>query len=104
MIACDETLRVNLVNGMKVNGTLAGDNLSYSAAISTALLPYIGYNQSARLAHEMKNNHLSIVEANRLLNIMPEEKLLQIIQPDNLLKEGFNIQDIIEEDGKRKGE
>ena len=104
MISCDETLRVNLVDGMKVNGMLAGDNLSYSAAISTALLPYIGFNQSARLAKEMKNNHLSIVEANRLLKIMSEEKLLQIIQPDNLLKEGFNIQDIIEEDGKRKGE
>jgi len=104
MIASDETLCMNLVSGIKVNGTLAGDNLSYSAAISTALLPYIGYNQSARLAYEMKKNHLNIVEANRQLNIMPEEKLLQIIQPDNLLKEGFNIQDIIEEDGKRKRE
>ena len=96
MIACDETLRTNLVGGLQVNGTLAVENLSYSAAISTALLPYIGYNQSARLAYEMKNNHISIIEANRLLNIMPEDKLLQIIQPDNLLKEGFNIQDIIE--------
>ncbi len=103
MIACDETLRTNLVGGLQVNGTLAGENLSYSAAISTALLPYIGYNQSARLANEMKINHISIIDANRLLNIMPEEKLLQIIQPDNLLKEGFNIQDIIEQDGKRKG-
>ncbi len=96
MIACDETLRMNLVSGLIVNGTLAGENLSYSAAISTALLPYIGYNQSARLAGEMKKNHISILEANRLLNMMPEEKLLQIIQPENLLKEGFNIQDIIE--------
>jgi aspartate ammonia-lyase len=96
MIACDETLRTNLVTGLQVNSKLAGENLAYSTAISTALLPYIGYNQSARLAYEMKNNHLSILEANRKLNIMPEEKLLQIIQPDNLLKEGFNIQDIIE--------
>jgi hypothetical protein len=44
----------------------------------------------------MKNNHMSIIEANRVLNIMPEARLLKIIQPDNLLKEGFNIQDIIE--------
>ncbi len=96
MIACDDTLRMNLVSGLVVNGTLAGENLFYSAAISTALLPYIGYNQSARLAGEMKKNHISILEANRLLNMMPEEKLLQIIQPENLLKEGFNIQDIME--------
>jgi aspartate ammonia-lyase len=96
LIACDETLRTNLVGGLQVNGTLAGENLSFSAAISTALLPYIGYNQSARLANEMKINHISIIEANRLLNIMPEDKLLRIIQPDNLLKEGFDVQDIIE--------
>jgi aspartate ammonia-lyase len=96
MIACDETLRLNLVEGITVNDAVAGENLSYSAAISTALLPYIGYNQSARLAYEMKKSHISIVDANRLLNIMPEDKLLLIIQPDNLLKEGFNIEDIIE--------
>jgi aspartate ammonia-lyase len=96
MIACDETLRTNLVDGLQVNGTMAAENLFSSAAISTALLPYIGYNQSAKLAYEMKNNHLSIIEANRVLNIMPEARLLKIIQPDNLLKEGFNIQDIIE--------
>jgi aspartate ammonia-lyase len=96
MIACDETLYINLVKGLQVNSRIAGENLSFSAAIGTALLPYIGYNQSARLAYEMKKNHISIIDANRLLNIMPEEKLLQIIQPDNLLKEGFNIQDIIE--------
>jgi aspartate ammonia-lyase len=96
MISCDETLWTNLVEGLEINGTVAAENLLYSAAISTALLPYIGYNQSARLAYEMKNNHISIIEANRLLNIMPEERLLQIIQPDNLLKEGFNIEDIIE--------
>lgn len=96
MIACDKTLYANLVTGLEVNGTLAGENLSYSAAISTALLPYIGYNQSARLAYEMKNRHISIIEANRLLNIMAEDRLLQILQPDNLLKEGFNIEDIIQ--------
>ncbi len=68
MIACDETLCTNLVGGLADKRcTLAGENLSYSAAISTALLPYIGYNQSARLAYEMKNNHISIIEANRLL-------------------------------------
>jgi aspartate ammonia-lyase len=96
MIACDETFRINLVEGLVVKGNQAEENLLYSAAISTALLPYIGYNQSARLAYEMNNCQLSIVEANRLLKIMPEEKLLQIIRPDNLLKEGFNLQDIIE--------
>ena len=95
MIACDETLLRNFTGGLKVNSTMAAEKLSYSSAISTALLPYIGYNKSAMLAHEMKNNNLNIMEANRLLGIMPEEKLLGIIEPDNLLKEGFTVQDII---------
>ena len=81
LIACDDTLRINLMSGLQINSTLATDHLWYSAAISTALLPYIGYNQSARLAHEMKIKNINMLEANRLLGIMPEERLLQIIEP-----------------------
>jgi aspartate ammonia-lyase len=104
MIACDNTLNVNLVKGLLVNADTAVENLFYSAAISTALLPYIGYNRAALLAHEMKNKHISILEANRLLNYIPEDRLLQIIKPENLLKEGFTLHDIMEDHGKRKGE
>jgi aspartate ammonia-lyase len=104
MIASDETLLTNLSNGLQVNSTRSAENLFYSTAISTALLPYIGYNQSALLAHEMKNKNISILEANRNLNILPEEKLLRILQPESLLREGFSIDDILEDHGKRKRE
>jgi aspartate ammonia-lyase len=103
MIACDETLRINLINGLRVNTKVAGDNLFFSPAISTALLPLIGYNQSARLAREMKEKHFSILEANRILNIIPEERLLKILEPENLLKEGFSMDDILKNHGKRQG-
>jgi aspartate ammonia-lyase len=99
MIACDETLQTNLLNGLQVNGTVAGENLLFSAAISTALLPHIGYNQSARLAREMKDKQISIIEANNILNIIPHEKLMRILLPENLLKEGFSLNDIMEDHG-----
>ncbi len=104
LIACDDTLRINLMSGLQINSTLATDHLCYSAAISTALLPYIGYNRSARLAHEMKIKNINILEANRLLGIMPEERLLKIIEPHTLLKEGYSIQDILENYGEGQGE
>jgi aspartate ammonia-lyase len=103
MIACDETLRDNLVSGLIVHDITAGENLLFSAAITTALLPVIGYHQAARLANEMKSQHINILEANRILNILPEEELKNIIEPDQLLKEGFTLNDILANHGKRKG-
>jgi len=102
MIACDDTLQTNLVNGLQVDDAVAGENLMYSAAVSTALLPFIGYHRSSQLAREMKSKHISIVEANKNLNLIPEDVLLRILRPENMLKEGYSIDDIIEGYGKRE--
>jgi aspartate ammonia-lyase len=83
---------------------MAGMNLFHSPSLATALLPYIGYHQAARLAFEMKSCHISLTEANRRLNLLPEDELQRIIGPDQLLKEGFTLSDILENNGKRKGE
>jgi aspartate ammonia-lyase len=104
LIACDDTLRINLLNGLQVSRAVAVENLLFSAGMTTSLLPYIGYNRSALLAREMKNRNISILEANRILNIMPEDRLLRIIKPENLLKEGFSIHDILENHGEGQGE
>jgi hypothetical protein len=52
----------------------------------------------------MKIKKINILEANRLLGIMPEERLLKIIEPHALLKEGYSIQDTLENYGERQGE
>jgi aspartate ammonia-lyase len=99
LIGCNETLGTNLVTGLLFNSDTAGANLGHSPAITTALLPYIGYEKSALLAGEMKKNNISITEANRILQLVPEEKLMRILEPQNLLKEGFSIQEILGENG-----
>jgi aspartate ammonia-lyase len=99
LIGCNETLATNLVTGLLFNDDKAGENLEHSPAITTALLPYIGYEKSALLASEMKKNNISITEANRKLQLIPDKKLMRILKPQSLLKEGFSIQEILGEDG-----
>ena len=99
LIGCNETLAANLVAGLLFNDDKAGENLEHSPAITTALLPYIGYEKSALLAGEMKKYSISITEANRNLQLIPGEMLMRILKPQNLLKEGFSIQEILGEDG-----
>jgi aspartate ammonia-lyase len=103
LMACDSTLRVHLIEGLQVNADAAQHNLMNSPSITTALLPYIGYNKAAQLAGEMKKKQIGILEANRNLAIVDEEVILSVIQPQNLLKEGFSIAEIIEKNGQGKG-
>jgi aspartate ammonia-lyase len=102
LIASDNTLNTHLVKGIVVHHIQAGENLLNSPAITTALLPYIGYNQAAALAREMKNRKVNLLEANRILNLLDEQAILQIIEPTNLLKEGFMLNEILNNNGERK--
>jgi hypothetical protein len=42
----------------------------------------------------MKANLIDVLEANRKLKAMDEEKLKLLLQPENLLKTGFTLSDI----------
>jgi aspartate ammonia-lyase len=97
LIACNETMKANLISGLKFNSEGVETKIRLSPSIATALLPYLGYDKSALIAREMKKEKISIVEANRKLNLIAEEKLLRIIDTQNLLKEGFNINDVLED-------
>jgi aspartate ammonia-lyase len=103
LIACNDSLDANLMKGLQLNPGISNETLMNSPAVATALLPYIGYHQAAILAKAMKDKKISILEANKLSGILPEEKLRQILEPDNLLKEGFTLNEIIEDDGQGKG-
>jgi hypothetical protein len=43
----------------------------------------------------MKERQLDIFEANSLLNFIDDSKLKTILQPGNLLKLGFSLDDLI---------
>jgi aspartate ammonia-lyase len=95
LIACNQTIRENMVSGMVLNDEGSAEALAKNPSITTALLPYIGYDRATKLAREMKKENISVVEANRKLSLLPEEKLLDIIKPQNLLKEGFSLDEIL---------
>jgi len=95
LIAADETIAANLVDGLQVNTEIARENLYRSPAITAALNPYIGYVKSSELAKLMKAEKLSVFEANMKLKIFESEKLEQILSADKLLKNGFSVNDLL---------
>jgi aspartate ammonia-lyase len=95
LISANKTLNSNLFNELKIHASAGYQKLIMSPAVTTALLPYIGYKKASELSVEMKNKNISIFDANSNLHLISEKKLLEIIRPENLLKEGYSIQDII---------
>lgn len=95
LISSCETTERNLIDGLIVNENSGYQSLIHSSSITTALVPHIGYHRAAELANLMKEKKYDIFEANRVLQILDEEKLKQILKPGNLLKSGFSLDDLI---------
>ena len=93
LISANLTAENNLIEGLIINESSGTWSLLHSPAITTALIPYIGYHQSAKLSGLMKEKNHDIFEANRILKIIDEERLQEIIRPGNLLKLGFSLDD-----------
>jgi aspartate ammonia-lyase len=94
LIACNTTVTENLFDGLVVHSETAFENLLKSPSITTALVQYIGYNKASELAGFMKQNKSDIYSANQALNCIDSQKLEQILKPENLLKEGFTLNDL----------
>lgn len=95
LIAANQSFTHNLISGILISKKTAEEKLYLSPAIVTALLPYIGYNNSTLLAQKMKNEHIDVFSANRVLHLIHPEKLKSILSIDNLLKTGFVLDDLI---------
>ncbi len=95
LIAANETISNNIFDGLIVNSEIAQQRLFKSPAITTALSVYIGYHKSSELAKLMKAENIDIFEANKCIQFIDETKLQQILKPENLLKTGFSVNDII---------
>ena len=95
LIAANNTLADNLFRKLKIKSNTAENGILKNPSVATALSPYIGYHQAAKLAKEMKTNRISILEANAKLNLIAEKLLNKLIQPEELLKMGFRIGDTL---------
>lgn len=95
LIGCNKTIEAHLLQ-LKVDSNLASEQLRMSPAISTALVPYIGYNQAALLAKYMKQNNCSIIQANKAIKSIDENRLIDLLRTEKLLQEGFTLNDIFD--------
>lgn len=94
LISANDTLMSNMIQGIEIDIERANEQLFRNPSISTALLPYIGFNKAATLANEMKSKGINIFEANETLKLMEGSKLKEIVKPENLLKLGFSLKEI----------
>ena len=94
MVSANTSIKENLLEGIIINKTDSFNQVMHSPSITTALVPYLGYNRAAEIAMEMKSTGISIKEANDKLKFISSEKLEAIIQPGNLLKLGYSLEDI----------
>jgi aspartate ammonia-lyase len=95
LIAANNTLKENLFKDLKVNQKIAEQNLLRSPSITTALIPVIGYNKASQLAKAMRTDNLTIFEANEKLQLLEKSKIEELLRPDNMLKNGFSLKDLI---------
>ncbi len=95
LISANASLKEHLVAGLKINKENSLNKLLRSPAITTALIPYIGYNKATELALIMKEEKQDIYFANKKLRFLKKEILQKILEPSNLLKAGYTIDDLI---------
>jgi aspartate ammonia-lyase len=96
LIGCNHSMLHNMIAGVSINEQSGYNSLISSPSITTALVPFIGYKKAAELAALMKEEKADIFKANKLLMSVDPKKLQSILEPGNLLKLGFSIDDIQE--------
>jgi aspartate ammonia-lyase len=94
LISCNKTLLQNLITGLKINESEGYKALMMSPSVTTALTPHIGYHKASDIAGLMKEKKIDIFKANTILGYIDKEKLKIILEPGNLLKSGFTLDDI----------
>lgn len=96
LIAANQSLAQHLLAGIEIDTEKSAQLLMFNPSITTTLLPIIGFNRAAMLAQEMREKKIDIFNANKNLNLIPEQKLSELVKPNNLLKLGFSFREVID--------
>lgn len=81
--AC-ETLRVNCVDGITANEARLREMVETSVTVITALTPYIGYEESAKLAKEALKDHVNVADLVVSRGLMARDELERVLAPERL--------------------
>ncbi len=76
---------VNCVQGISVNEAKMQENLERSLMLVTALNPYIGYENAAKVAKKAFAEGLSLKEACVLLGFLSEERFDEVFHPEKMV-------------------
>lgn len=80
-----DTLVEKCVNGITANEDVCHNLVMNSIGLVTALNPYIGYKNSAMIAKEALKTGKGVYELVLEHNILPKEKLDEILDPENMI-------------------
>ncbi len=94
LISADKTAAVNLLEGLEIDTSAAERNAFSSPAVTTALLPFIGYKKASEIAGVMRTEGLNIIEANEKMGYLQPGKLIEILKPENLVQGGYRLKDL----------
>ena len=83
------TFTIRCVTGITANAKRAEEYAFKSASLVTALAPYIGYEASAAIAKEQIQTGRDIREIVRERNLLPEEDLIAILEPEAMTEPGI---------------
>ncbi len=79
------TLRVNCIDGIKVNEEHLKNQVANNAGIVTALTPYIGYSKAAEIAKKAIADEKPIRELILEAGLLNETKLDEVLSTDSLI-------------------
>jgi aspartate ammonia-lyase len=94
LIAADSSALTHLLSGIEIDSGVSEAEVMSSPAVTTALLPFIGYKKAAEMAALMKDSRLTITEANEKLGYINNERLKEILKPENLVQGGYRLKDL----------
>lgn len=93
LIAANTAMQSKLISGITINET-DKPKIFNKPAVTTALIPYIGYKKATEYAIYMKKNNCSVQDANTNFKYIEIEILTKILAPENLLKLGYSVVDV----------
>ena len=96
LISCDQVVEKKLLVNIKIKTDQSQNHLYLSPSICTVLNPHIGYHKASEMAQLMKAERCDIFEANAKFKFISPEKLSLLLRPENLLKQGFSLDELIE--------
>lgn len=94
LIGANSSMLKNMIQSVTVNRVASHKALYKSPAVTTALSPFIGYHQAGKLASLMKAEGLDVFEANQRMQLITNERLEQIMKPENLVKTGYSLKEL----------